>query len=162
MGLYPPVGSAWSPIRQQPKIRTRGKNAKVYLFGALDAHTQRLSAGFWARKNSAAFVDFLRDLLSLIPQGRLYLVLDNYIVHKSNQTRHFLATEGQRISLVFLPTYSPWLNRIEITWRFLKGHAATNQWRDSLDQLQDAFFRTMTNMGAVTLRRAHASPISKE
>ena len=60
-------------------------------------------------------MDFLRALLETIPQGPIYLILDNYGVHKSKRTRRFLARYGQRIGLVFLPTYSPWLNRIEDT-----------------------------------------------
>jgi hypothetical protein len=165
VGLYPPVGSAWSPVRQQPRIRTKGKNAKVYLFGALEAQSDQLYAGFWARRNTAAFAEFLRDLQHAIPHGRLYIVLDNYGVHKSRATCHFLATEGQRITLVLLPTYSPWLNRIEMTWRLLKGRAATNQWRDSLDHVQHAFLRTTMGalgIGAVTLRRPHTLHTSKD
>jgi len=138
-------------------------NKKVYLFGALDAQTDRLLAGFWARKDSDAFVEFLRDLLQHIPHGQLHLILDNYGVHKSRTTRAFLdSPEAQRITLVFLPTYAPWLNRIEMTWRHLKARAATNQWRDTLDLVQDAFCKTMTDMGATTLRRATALPTSKD
>jgi transposase len=138
-------------------------NEKVYLFGALDAQSDRLLAGFWARKDSDAFVEFLRDLLHHIPHGQLCLILDNYIIHHSARTHRFLASpEAQRITLVFLPTYAPWLNRIEMTWRHLKARAATNQWRDTLDLVQDAFCQTMNAMGATTLRRATALPTSKD
>jgi len=162
VGLYPPIGSEWSTRGKQQKVRTKGKNRKVFLFGALDAKTGGLYAGFWPRKNSDAFIEFLSDLLAAIPEGRLYLVLDNYGVHKSKKTRQFLATAGQRISMTFLPTYSPWLNRIEETWRVVKGRAGRNQWRDSVHQLQDAYLDTMTAMGATTLRRVHTLPDGKE
>ena len=42
---------------------------------------------------------------------------------------------SQRFRLVFLPTYSAWLNRIEETWRIVNAHAGTNAWRDNLDHL---------------------------
>ena len=106
-GLYPPVGAQWGPRSRQHKLRTPGRNPKVYLCGALDAHSGRLCAGLWPRKHSAAFVDFLRGLLAALPQGPLHLILDNYGVHKSRCTQAFLAGAGRRLTLHFLPTYSP-------------------------------------------------------
>ena len=146
VGLYPPVGAQWDPVAEQFKIRTHGHNAKVYLFGALDAQTGQLYAGFWQRKNSRALVDFLGELLKAIPDGPIHLILDNYGVHKSKMTRAFLAGGGERITVHFLPTYSPWLNRIETTWRVIKGRAGTNAWRDDLSQLTAEYQATLKAM----------------
>ena len=149
VGLYPKVGSGWWPSGKQDKVRTQGKNQKTYLFGALDAHSQELHVGFWPRKDSVAFVDFLRGLLTGLRDGEIHLILDNYIVHKSRYTQAFLATEeARRLHLHFLPTYSPWLNPIEITWRIVKTRAGTNQWRDSLDRVHADFSETLTHLGA--------------
>ncbi|MGD9518342.1 MAG: transposase, partial [Armatimonadota bacterium] len=46
----------------------------------------------------------------------------------------------------FLPTYSPWLNRIETTWRLIKDTAATNAWRDNLDQITAHYHATLQAM----------------
>jgi len=161
VGLYPPIGAQWGERGVQDKVRTSGKNRKVYLFGALDAHTDQLHAGFWPRKNSDAFIEFLRALLKDIPEDTIYLVLDNYGVHKSKKTCAFLASEeGRRIHHIFLPTYSPWLNPIEGTWRVIKGRAATNRWRDSLEHVLADYHATMTQLGANVWQ--HTSPIKKE
>ena len=143
VGLYPPVGAQWDPRGRQHKIRTHGRNQKVYLFGALEAHCEKLYVGCWPRKDSPAFVEFLQALLAALPPGPIYLILDNYGVHKSKRTREFLAGEGKRIHLVFLPTYAPWLNRIEITWRLVKAQAGTNAWRDTLEQLTADYQATL-------------------
>ena len=130
-------------------MHTRGRNQKTYLFGALDAHTEELMVGFWPRKNSAAFVDFLRQLLVSVPEGEIHLVLDNYEVHKSKRTCQFLASEtGQRLHFHFLPTYSPWLNPIEITWRVIKRRAGTNKWRDTIESIHHDFAATLMQMDA--------------
>jgi hypothetical protein len=34
-----------------------------------------------------------------------------------------------------------------MTWRLIRGRAATNQWRDSLDDLATDFTNTMTQLG---------------
>jgi len=112
--------------------------------------------GFWPRKDSTAFVAFLQVLLQAIPRGPIYLILDNYSVHKSKLTRDFLAGPGRRLRFVFLPTYAPWLNRIEDTWRLAKGRAATNAWRDTLDAAEDAYSATLQQMGAHIIHPCHA------
>lgn len=151
VGLHPPIGAQWGECGRQDKVRSGGKNRKIYLFGALDAHSHKLYVGFWDRKNSEALVAFLRALLAAIPDVTIYLILDNYGVHKSRMTQTFLGSdEARRLRVVFLPTYSPWLNPIERTWNLIKGRAATNQWRDSLDRLATDFIATMKQLGAHT------------
>lgn len=161
VGLHPPIGAEWGERGVQAKVRSKGKNRKIYLFGALDAHSEKLYAGFWARKDSAALVEFLRALLASIPDRDIHLVLDNYGVHKSRRTCAFLESdEARRLHIHFLPTYSPWLNPIEGTWRVIKGRAATNTWRDSLDDLARHFTNTMNQLGAHVWQ--HTAPFDKE
>ena len=80
------------------------------------------------------------------------LILDNYGVHKSRRTRAFLAGEGRQLTLHFLPTYSPWLNRIEHTWPLVKTKAASNAWRDDLDHLTTDYHATLTAMHTYLLQ----------
>jgi len=151
VGLHPPIGAHWGECRRQDKVRSRGKNQRICLFGALDAHSHKLYAGFWDRKNSEALVAFLRALLAEIPDVTVYLVLDNSGVRKSRMTQAFLGSEeAQRLRVVFLPACSPLLNPIERTWNLLKGRIATNQWRDSLDRLITDFIATMKQLGTHT------------
>ena len=70
VGLYPSVGAQWGRRGRQHKIATHGRNQKVYLCGARDPHSGKLYTGFWPRKSSAAFVDFLPHCLRPSPQDR--------------------------------------------------------------------------------------------
>jgi transposase len=48
---------------------------------------------------------------------QIFLVLDNSSIHKSNKVKEILTKyHHRRIQLVFLPTRSPELNRIEVRW----------------------------------------------
>jgi transposase len=71
----------------------------------------RLGAG---GHNSAAFVAFLESLLASVrPKQEVHIILDNLSVHKSRHVQRFLA-DHPRLHFHFTPTYSSWLNQVEI------------------------------------------------
>ena len=69
------------------------------------------------------------------------LVLDNASIHKAHLVQAQVATwAAQGLTLLFLPPYSPELNRIEILWRFCKHYWLT----------PDAYQTTQTLLQQVT------------
>src|SRR5262249_46106652 len=67
-----------------------------------------------ARHTSAEFVAFLSDLVAHQPARReIHVILDNLSAHKTKQVDAFLA-EHPRVHLHFTPTYSSWLNQVEL------------------------------------------------
>jgi transposase len=67
-----------------------------------------------ARHSSAEFVRFLEDVVASCPPDQpVHIILDNLSVHKSAPVREFLA-EHPHVEFHFTPTYSSWLNRVEI------------------------------------------------
>jgi transposase len=59
------------------------------------------------RKTSGLFISLLEALLRRHPDFRIHLILDNYIIHSSRQTRTFIEGTSGRIVLHFLPPYCP-------------------------------------------------------
>jgi len=57
----------------------------------------------------------------------LHVVLDNASYNRSEAVKAYLARDGCRIRLVYLPAYSPNLNLIERLWWLLKRTAIWNQ-----------------------------------
>ena len=113
--LLPKVGSAWMPKGTQLEVMTPGQNQKYYLAGALDLATGMLLHSCGPRKTNALF----RDLLSVLDvhypaerYTRLYVVVDNYRIHKAKAVEQWLAAHP-RFTLLFLPTYCPQANPIE-------------------------------------------------
>ncbi len=67
-----------------------------------------------ARHTSTEFVKFLEEVVSSCPADQpVHIILDNLSVHKAAPVREFLA-EHPNVEFHFTPTYSSWLNQVEI------------------------------------------------
>ena len=80
---------------------------------------------------AAEFATFLEQVATRWPEDHLVLVLDNATYHKTAALRAWFAAHRERISVLWLPTYSPQLNLIERVWRFIKQKLACHHyWND--------------------------------
>jgi transposase len=83
-------------------------------YAALDVRTGRVQGKTVSRHNSVEFVDFLQQVVgSCKPQQEIHIILDNLSAHKTATVRAFL-DEHPRVHFHFTPTYSSWLNQVEI------------------------------------------------
>ena len=115
MPLLPKVGYQWMPKGEQLEVLTPGTNEKRYLAGALDMRTGTILHRVWWRKTHGLFLDLLQALERAYPPGRfthLYVVVDNYKIHKAQAVAQWLAAHP-RVELLFLPTYCPKASPIE-------------------------------------------------
>jgi len=67
--------------------------------------------------------------------GCNHLILDNYRIHSSLQTKAALARLEGRVVLHFLPPYCPDHNRIERVWRDLHANVTRNHQCRNMKQL---------------------------
>jgi transposase len=133
--LNPKVGFDWMLRGQQKEVVTPGKNVKRYLAGALDVRSGRICWVSAAHKRSALFIDLLRQLERTYPTARvIHVIVDNYSIHDSRQTRWALATMP-RVRLHFLPPYSPKFNPIERVWLDLHAEVTRNHRCTSITDL---------------------------
>ena len=126
--LNPRIGADWTLPGEQRTVLTPGKNVKRYFAAAMDAGTGRLVWVKGGRKSSRLFIDLLKKLLREYAEKEVvHVILDNYCVHSSGQTRAWLAEHGRKLRLHFLPPYSPDDNRIERkVWREVHANVTTN------------------------------------
>jgi transposase len=127
----PLITSAWTKKGHQVHVPTPGNNDKRYCFGAVDYHTGESCFMLSRRKDSNAFLLFLKRLMNRTSK-KIILVLDNYSIHKTQRVRDFVKEHADRLRLVFLPTYSPWLNPIELFWRHLKKRVLANRFFETI------------------------------
>lgn len=136
--LNPKIGRDWSLSGTQREVVTPGQNRKKYLAGAYEPNSKELCWVSGDRKNSELFIALLDWLLECYPRKkRIHLILDNYGIHYSKMTRQWLEDKGERISLHFLPPYSPTENRIERYWVNLHGNVTRNHRCRTIEKLMD-------------------------
>ncbi|MFD7657957.1 IS630 family transposase [Actinosynnema sp. NPDC059797] len=112
----PPPGPTTPPPRPR-NLRPR-RHGVMYLLAALDLTTGRLHYRIRRRQRHHELLDLLRSLRARWPHHRLHLVLDNFAPHHHPAVRDW--AEDNNAELVYLPTYSSWLNWIEAEFTALR------------------------------------------
>jgi transposase len=90
------------------------RHGTLSLYAALDVKTGEVHGKTASRHTSADFVAFLHEVVRKTPEGKdIHIILDNLSAHKTQTVRDFLE-ENQRVRFHFTPTYSSWLNQVEL------------------------------------------------
>jgi transposase len=90
------------------------RHGTLSLYAALDPRTGAVVGQTAARHTSADFVQFLTTVVATQPRRReIHIILDNLAAHKTKQVQAFLAAHPA-VRLHFTPTYSSWLNQVEL------------------------------------------------
>jgi transposase len=90
------------------------RHGTLSLYAALDVQTGKVLGKTAARHTSDEFVQFLEQvMLSCKPRQEVHIILDNLSAHKTKKVAAFLE-QHPRVRLHFTPTYSSWLNQVEI------------------------------------------------
>lgn len=125
--LFSYLRNMWQPKGKQLRIQTPRKNKKVYAFGVKEKATGKFYYRVFQRKRAVEFIIFLKHVFSVYKGKKIYMVLDNYVVHDCSKVRAFLEQNKDKIELLFLPTYSPDDNKvIERVWGTVKEWINSN------------------------------------
>jgi putative transposase len=135
--LLPKVGYQWMPKGETVKLVTPGQNQKHYLAGALDPTTGRMLHCLGARKTNVLFralLDRLEAHYTRTRFAKVYVVVDNYGIHKAKAVERWL-TDHPRFTLLFLPTYCPQANPIERAFGDVHDKCTRNHQRHRIEEL---------------------------
>jgi transposase len=89
------------------------RHGTLSLYAALNTATGEIIGQTVPRHTSAAFVDFLSDIVALHPRREIHVIVDNLSAHKTKGVQAFLDAHP-RVRLHFTPTYASWLNQVEL------------------------------------------------
>ncbi|MGE6964100.1 IS630 family transposase [Bacillus thuringiensis] len=105
--------ATWFAKGKQKKIAVVGKRISTSVFGTIDAVTGKFLCTIAERCNAETFQNFLTYVLKEYANKHVVLVLDNAKYHHAKLLKYFLRENKRRLTLLFLPPYSPNLNMIE-------------------------------------------------
>jgi transposase len=90
------------------------RHGTLSLYAALNTSTGEIIGQTVPRHTSAAFVEFLTDLVASQPRRReIHVIVDNLSAHKTKAVHAFLQ-QHPTVHLHFTPTYASWLNQVEL------------------------------------------------
>jgi putative transposase len=113
----PTLRAMWSPVGQQVMIPTPRQPYKRYGLGAVNYHTGETVVIFRQHKRRKEVADLLQAILDRHPTETVYVAWDNSSTHEDDEVEAVIRAAAGRLVLLYLPTYSPWLNPIEMLWR---------------------------------------------
>ena len=105
----------WSPKGQQVMISTPGQPTKRYGIGAVNYHTGETVVLFRRHKRRREIAELLQALLERHPRETVYVAWDNANTHEAEEIEAVMRGAAGRLVLLYLPTYSPWLNPTGLT-----------------------------------------------
>src|SRR5215475_514023 len=90
------------------------RHGTLSLYAALNTQTGEIHGMTAGRHTSQEFIAFLEGLVTRAKWAReIHVVLDNLSAHKTQEVERFLA-EHPKVRFHFTPTYSSWLNQVEL------------------------------------------------
>jgi transposase len=115
---------------------TYKRNGTVSLIAALSVHDGEITAKTMDQNDSKNFLQFLKNIYRKYPKKHLHIIADNLNVHKQKEVIEWINSK-HRMTIHYTPTYSSWLNQIEIWFNILTKDVIKGAVWKSKKQLAD-------------------------
>jgi len=120
------------------------RHGTTTLFAALEVATGQVTAGHYGRRRRREFLDFMNQIVGLYKGFELHIILDNLNTHKPKRDRWL--QRHPNVHFHYTPTYTSWLNQIEVWFsilsrRALQGASFTSPYevREAIDRFIEAY-----------------------
>jgi transposase len=113
----PTLKAMWSPKGQQVMIPTPGQPNIHYGIGAVNYHTGETVVIVRRHKRRREIAELLQALVDKHSHETVFVAWDNASTHEDGEIEAVVRGAAGRLVLLYLPTYSPWLNPSEMLWR---------------------------------------------
>ena len=136
------------------------RHGTLSLYAALNTRTGEVIGHTAARHTSEDFLAFLTQVVDAQPRRReVHIILDNLATHKTQKVRTFLAAHP-RVHLHFTPTYSSWLNQVELWFAKIERQVLARGIFTSVADLRRKILRYIRryNTAAKPVRWSYADP----
>lgn len=97
---------------------TYKRHGTVSMIAAFSVHDGKVAARTMQSNDGHNFLTFLKRLKRAHPHKHLHIIADNLSVHKAAEVRQWLH-RSRSVTIHYTPTYSSWLNQVEIWFGIL-------------------------------------------
>jgi transposase len=136
------------------------RHGTLSLYAAFNTQTGEVLGKTAERHTSAEFVAFLGDICARQPKNKdIHVICDNLSAHKTKQVSEFLASHTN-VHLHFTPTYSSWLNQVELWFAKIERDVITRGVFTSVPDLKRKLMRYIRqyNLAPKTVKWIYRDP----
>ena len=138
------LSRGWIKKGKEQYVPTTGSKERVNIAGAINLATLEVIHRDYERIDSGHFIDFLKNLETHYPTApKIHLFVDQGSYHTSKATKEYV--KNSRVTLHYLPPYSPNLNPIERLWKIMHEYVSNNKYYEKGKAFVEAinlFFHT--------------------
>ncbi len=123
------------------------RHGTTTLFAALDIATGQVQTGHYRHRRRREFLDFMNGVVAAHPEREIHVVLDNLNTHRPKNDRWL--KRRPKVHFHYTPTYSSWLNQVEVWFSILSRQAlrgasftSPRQLREAIDHFVAAYNQT--------------------
>jgi transposase len=129
----------WIKKGQEKELKASCGRRRLNINGAINIETLEPTTGFYDTINANSTIDLFSKIEAKHPEAeRIYIIVDNARYYRSRLLKEY--TEGTKIKLIFLPSYSPNLNLIERYWKFFKKKVLNNRCYETFGEFKRACY----------------------
>jgi transposase len=116
-------GKTYGKKGKTPVVKVSAKRFRSNVVSAINNKGKLAFSVFEGKFTSKRFIEFLKRLIKFMKGKKIFLIVDNLSVHKSEEVKNFINENKFKIELFYLPSYSPDLNPDELLNNDLKANA---------------------------------------
>ena len=140
------VSYKWSAKGKQPAVICKQrKRERQTVFGSYNYDSGQITVSFADRGNSKTFKKHLKKVLWEYKEvPKIIMVLDNVAYHHAKKISAWLELHP-KLSLLFLPPYSPDLNAVERSWWYMRKKITHNRYLKTLKERKAVFWKMFSH-----------------
>jgi transposase len=121
------------------------RHGTLSLYAALNTRTGQVQGQTTPRHTSTEFVGFLGQIIASQPKKKeIHIIADNLSAHKTKEVSAFLQA-NPNVRIHYTPTYSSWLNQVEIWFSKIQRQIIARGVFSSVDDLARKIMRFIRN-----------------
>jgi transposase len=142
----PIVGRGWIKRGQDVTILSNTGRQRLNINGVIDIERLSAEVRFEATVNAETTLNVLKQIEQANPlAAKITIICDNARYYRARAITNYL--DHSRITLKFLPPYSPNLNLIERFWKFFKGKVLYDHYYATFTEYKNACQQFFANLG---------------